>query len=54
MLMPASVLVDEKNKLVHSYGDSRSFITLPVGAVTLDIFSLVRPELKIAISKALK
>ena len=52
--MPASVLVDEKNKLVHSYGDSRSFITLPVGAVTLDIFSLVRPELKIAISKALK
>ena len=54
MLMPASVLVDEKNKLVHSYGDCSGFITLPVGAVTLDIFSLVKPELKIAISKALK
>ena len=54
MLMPASVLVDEKNQLVHTYGDSKDFITLPVGAVTLDIFSLVRPELKIAVSKALK
>lgn len=54
MLMPASVLVDEKNKLVHSYGEIGDFITLPVGAVTLDIFSLVRPELKIAVSKALK
>ncbi len=54
MLMPASALVDDKNQLVHTYGDSRQFITLPVGAVTLDIFSLVRPELKIAVSKALK
>ena len=52
--MPASVLVDEKNKLVHSYGDCKEFIMLPVGAVTLDIFSLVKPELKIAVSKALK
>ena len=54
MLMPASVLVDEKNQLVHTYGNCKDFITLPVGAVTLDIFSLVRPELKIAVSKALK
>ena len=54
MLMPASVLVDEKNQLVHSYGDCKGFIMLPVGAVTLDIFSLVKPELKIAVSKALK
>lgn len=54
MLMPASVLVDEKNQLVHTYGNCREFITLPVGAVTLDIFSLVKPELKIAVSKALK
>ena len=54
LLLPASVLVDEKNRLAHSYGDCREFIQLPVGAVTLDIFSLVRPELKIAVSKALK
>ena len=54
MLMPASVLVDEKNQLVHTYGNCKEFITLPVGAVTLDIFNLVKPELKIAVSKALK
>ena len=54
MLLPASVLVDEKNRVVHTYGDSANFIKLPVGAVTLDVFSLVRPELKIAVSKALK
>ena len=54
MMMPPSVLVDEKNKLVHTYGNCKDFITLPVGAVTLDIFNLVKPELKIAVSKALK
>ena len=54
MLLPASVLVDDKNQLAHSYGDCKDFIMLPVGAVTLDIFSLIRPELKIAVSKALK
>ena len=54
VMMPASVLVDEKNQLVHTYGDCKEFITFPVGAVTLDIFSLVRSELKIAVSKALK
>ena len=54
MLMPPSVLVDEKNRLVHTYGDCHNLITLPVGAVTLDIFNLVRPELKIVVSKALK
>ncbi len=54
MLMPACVLVDEKNDLCHSYGDCSEFITLPVGAVTLDIFSLVHPDLKIVVSKALK
>ncbi len=54
IMMPACVLVDEKNDLRHSYGDCTKFITLPVGAVTLDIFSLVHPDLKIVVSKALK
>lgn len=53
-LLPASVLVDDKNELIHSYGDCSRFITIPVGSVTLDIFSLIRTDLKIAISKALK
>ena len=53
-LMPATVLVDEKNALHHSYGQCADFITIPPGQVTLDIFSLIRTDLKIAVSKALK
>ena len=54
ILMPACVLVNEKNELCHSYGKCSDFITIPVGNVTLDIFSLIRNDLKIAVSKALK
>ena len=54
LLMPACVLVNEKNELCHSYGKYGDFITIPVGNVTLDIFSLIRDDLRIAVSKALK
>ena len=54
ILMPACVLVNEKNELCHSYGKCGDFITIPVGNVTLDIFSLLREDLRIAVSKALK
>ncbi len=54
LLMPACVLVNEKNELCHSYGKCGDFITIPVGNVTLDIFSLIREDLRIAVSKALK
>ncbi len=53
-LMPASLLINEKNELTHSYGDCSPFINIPVGNVTLDIFSLVRTDLKIAVSTALR
>ncbi|WP_164130073.1 chemotaxis protein CheB [Sharpea azabuensis] len=53
-LMPACVVINEKNELEHSYGDCSLFITIPTGKVTLDIFQLVRNDLKIAVSKALK
>jgi hypothetical protein len=52
--MPACVLVNDKNELCHSYGKCGDFITIPVGNVTLDIFSLIREDLRIAVSKALK
>ena len=54
LLMPACVLVNEKNELCHSYGQCGEFITIPVGNVTLDIFSLIRADLRIAVSKSLK
>ena len=53
-LMPASLLINEKNELTHSYGDCSAFINIPVGNATLDIFSLIRTDLKIAVSTALR
>lgn len=53
-LLPACVLVDEHNLLTHSFGDCSKFLQMPVGSATLDIFSLIRTDLKIAVSKALK
>ncbi len=52
--MPATVLVNDKNELVRSYGDCSRLISLPAGQVTLDIFQLIRADLKIALSTALK
>ncbi|MEE1114384.1 MAG: chemotaxis protein CheB [Eubacterium sp.] len=53
-LLPATVMIDVQNLLNHTYGDCRDFINIPVGSITLDIFSLIRSDLKIAVSKALK
>lgn len=53
-LMPACVVVDTNNELRHSYGDCSRFLTIPAGTATLDIFLLLRQDLKIAFSTALK
>ena len=53
-LMPATVLVNEKNELVRSYGNCSRLITIPTGQVTLDLFQLIRADMKIALSTALK
>jgi two-component system CheB/CheR fusion protein len=53
-LMPASVLVDSKNEMTRTYGDCSKFLSIPTGAATLDIFNLLRNDLKIAVSTALR
>ena len=53
-LMPACVLVNEKNELTRSYGDCSRFLSIPPGAATLDIFMLIRNDLKIALSTVLR
>lgn len=53
-LMPASVLVNEKNELNRTYGDCSKFLSIPTGAATLDIFQLIRTDLKIAVSTVLR
>ncbi len=52
--MPACVIVDDKNNLTHTYGDCSKMLRIPLGSITLDIFSLVRTDLKIIVSKVLK
>ncbi len=54
MLLPATVLVNEKNELVRSYGDCTEFLFVPTGEATHDIFSMIRDDLKIALSSALR
>ena len=53
-LMSATVLINEKNELVRSYGDCSRLLSIPVGQVTLDIFQLIRNDIKIALSTVLK
>ena len=53
-LMPSCVLVNEKNELTRTYGDCTQFLSIPTGAATLDIFMLLRNDLKIAVSTALR
>lgn len=53
-LMPACVLVNEKNELIRSFGDCSKFLSIPAGAATLDIFMLIRNDLKIAVSTVLR
>ena len=53
-MMPACVLVDERNELVRTYGDCSRVLNVPTGAVTLDIFAMIRTDLKIAVSTVLR
>ncbi len=53
-LLPATVLVNEKNELIRSYGDCSEYLFVPTGEATHDIFSMIRDDLKIALSSALR
>ncbi len=53
-LLPATIVIDSDNELRHSFGDCSRILTIPVGKSTLDIFLLLRNDLKIAVSTALK
>ncbi len=52
--MPACLVVDEKNDIIHIYGDSSNFIHMPVGKFTNNLFELITDGLKIPVSTILK
>jgi len=52
--LPAGVLVDERRRLVHSFGDTSRLLALPRGRASTDILDLVPPELRLPIAAALQ
>lgn len=54
LFMPSCILVNEKNQVKHIFGDCANFVHMPAGIFTADIYSLITPDLRIAISTALK
>lgn len=52
--MPACALIDEQNEIWRTYGDIGSFLVVPVGVMTADLFAMVREDLKIPVSTVIR
>ena len=52
--MPACLVVNERNELVHTYGATNNFVHLPVGRYSNNLFDLITEGLKIPVSTLLK
>ena len=53
-MMPATVVVNDKNELWRTYGECDKFLAFSPGAATLDVFSLIRNDLKISLSTIMR
>ena len=51
--VPPSLLVNDRNELVHSYGDARRFLRQPEGPATLDVLRMLDGDLRMAVSAVL-
>ena len=52
--MPASIVVNDKNELVHSYGDVVNFVHFAAGRFSNNLFDVLTDGLKIPVSTLLK
>ncbi len=52
--MPACVVINEKNELVHTYGDTSNVVHMPQGKYSNNLFDLITEALKIPVSTLLK
>ncbi len=52
--VPASLMVDERRKLVHSFTGAGKFLAIPDGRPSDDILDYVDPDLKLALAGALQ
>ena len=52
--LPACLVVNEKNEIVHMYGENSNYIHLPAGKFSNSLFDLISEALKIPVSTLLK
>lgn len=50
--LPASVVLDEDNNVIHFFGNHRDYLTLPSGRATFDFFQMVHPDISLVASIA--
>ncbi len=51
--LPASVVIDESNDVIHFFGDYLDYMSIAPGRATFNLFSIVNPDLSLAASTAL-
>ena len=51
--VPPSLIINDLNELIHSFGEARKFLVQPEGSPTLDALKMMPTELKTAVSAAL-
>jgi len=52
--LPPGVLVTERRRLVHTFGDTGTLLALPRGRATTDLLDLVPAELRVPVAAALQ
>lgn len=52
--MPACLVVNEKNELIHTYGENSNYVHFSVGKVSNSLYDVITEALKIPVSTLLK
>ncbi len=52
--LPACLIINDKNQLIHSFGDTSNFVHLPLGKYSNNLFDIISEGLKIPVSTLLK
>ena len=52
--MPACLVINDKNELVHTYGESSNYVHLALGKFSSGLYDILTEELKIPVSTLLK
>jgi two-component system, chemotaxis family, CheB/CheR fusion protein len=53
-LLPPSLLVNERRELVHAFGGASRYLRVHDGRSSLDVFDMLTPELKVAVTGGLQ